>query len=710
MSAEHTALRRLDYRPPDHRVTEVALTFEIHDDGTEVEAALQVHRAEGVAADAPLVLYGVDLEVLGVQVDGAARELRREGEAFLLDGVGGSAETPVEVRTRVRIHPESNTALEGLYRTQAGFFLTQCEPEGFRKITLFPDRPDVLARYQVVLRADKQRYPVLLANGNPTGQRDLDGGRHEATWVDPFPKPSYLFAVVAGDLEHIEQKFETCSGRSVTVRIYTEARNLDQCDHAMDSLLRAMKWDEEAFGLECDLDHYNVVATDDFNMGAMENKGLNIFNSKYVLARPDTATDGDYAGIEGVIGHEYFHNWTGNRVTCRDWFQLSLKEGLTVYRDQLFSAAMGSVPVERIGQVRGLRTAQFAEDAGPQAHPVRPDEVVEINNFYTTTVYEKGAEVVRMYAALLGEEGFRKGFDLYIERHDGEAATCEDFARAMADSSGVDLEQFMLWYSQSGTPAVEVTAIHEPRSGRYTLRFTQSCPPTPGQPTKRPFHIPVAIGLVDSELGELPGTARVVELRKELEEVVFEGVEREPVPSLLRGFSAPVQLRFPYTREELAVLMARDTDPFNRWDAGQRLALDVLLEAIGGSDKVPVAPKQLLDPWRAVLTDGGLDRALRAQALVLPGETYLGDQLAVIDPDRVHDVRRGIRRQLGEALAAPFWEEFRACSDEREYRFDAAAVGKRSFKNTCLAYLVSTGDSERAVTGLPRASSSAART
>ncbi len=482
--------------------------------------------------------------------------------------------------------PQKNTALEGLYKS-SGMFCTQCEAEGFRKITWYLDRPDVMSRFTTTIVADQQRYPVLLSNGNPLVQEQLEDGRHRVRWEDPFAKPAYLFALVAGDLRSIEDQFTTASGRDVALRIYVEAENVDKCDHAMVSLKNAMGWDEEHYGREYDLDIYMIVAVNDFNMGAMENKGLNIFNSKYVLARSDTATDSDFQGIEGVIAHEYFHNWTGNRITCRDWFQLSLKEGLTVFRDQEFSADMGSRGVKRIEDVRLLRAHQFAEDAGPMAHPVRPDSYMEINNFYTLTIYEKGAEVVRMQHNLLGAEDYRKATDLYFQRHDGQAVTTDDFVACMADAGGRDLQQFKRWYSQAGTPELKVTGSYNEQLRHYTLTVEQSTPASPGQPQKAPLHIPLAVGLLDGEGRDISlqlegeavpsGTTRMLELHQAVEYFTFTGIDCAPVPSLLRGFSAPVKLHFDYSNRELIFLMSHDSDGFNRWDAAQSLSQRVIL-------------------------------------------------------------------------------------------------------------------------------------
>ncbi|NJN45457.1 MAG: aminopeptidase N, partial [Candidatus Competibacteraceae bacterium] len=546
------AIHLKDYTPPTFLIDTVNLRFELGEDATFVHSRLSLRRnpESTEAGTASLVLDGQQLELVELRLDGRTltpEHYTVDADQLTLPQVPNSFQ--LEITTR--IYPQNNTALEGLYQS-SGNFCTQCEAEGFRKITYFLDRPDVMAVYTTTVVADKTRYPVLLSNGNCIDSGDLPGGRHWATWHDPFKKPSYLFALVAGHLQRITDTFTTQSGREVALHIYVEPENIDQCDHAMASLKKAMTWDEATFGREYDLDIYMIVAVGDFNMGAMENKGLNVFNTKYVLAKPETATDADYLGIEGVIGHEYFHNWTGNRITCRDWFQLSLKEGLTVFRDQEFTADMSSRAVKRIDDVRILRSAQFPQDAGPMAHPVRPDAYIEINNFYTVTVYNKGAEVIRMMQALLGQDGFRRGMDLYFERHDGQAVTTDDFVQAMEDANGVDWQQFRRWYTQAGTPEITAQGSYDPDTQSYTLTLRQSCPPTPGQDHKKPFHIPVALGLLDSAGRSLPlqlenesapvGDHRVLELREAEQQFRFINVPDSPLPSLLRGFSAPVKL------------------------------------------------------------------------------------------------------------------------------------------------------------------------
>ncbi len=688
-----------DYAPPAYLVETVVLRFELDEEWSEVRATLTCRRRDGVSAATPIVLLGQELELVEFLLDGrslAPEEYRRDAAGLTVAGPG--AAFTLEITTRLR--PQVNTSLEGLYRS-SGNFCTQCEAEGFRKITFFPDRPDVMARYTTTIVAHRGRYPVLLSNGNLIASGELDGGRHFATWEDPYPKPSYLFALVAGDLGRVSDSFVTRSGRAVQLEIYVQHHNLDKCEHAMRSLKNAMRWDEETFGLEYDLDRYMIVAVDDFNMGAMENKGLNIFNSKCILARPETATDDDYDGIEAVVAHEYFHNWTGNRVTCRDWFQLSLKEGLTVFRDQQFSGAMGSAAVQRINDVRVLRGRQFPEDSGPMAHPVRPDSYIEINNFYTVTVYEKGAEVVRMLHTLLGEEGFRRGMDCYVERHDGQAVTCDDFVAAMADANGADLDQFKLWYSQAGTPRLEVRSEYEGAARTCTLTVAQHCPATPGQCEKRPMHIPLAVGMIGLAGEDLPltlagepgpgATTRVLELREPRQVFRFTGVEARPVLSLLRNFSAPVTLDCDHSDQELRFLLAHDRDPFSRWEAGQRYATRLLLALVedARAGRQLALAGGLVDAFGAVLADGRLtDKTYAAQLLTLPGEEYLAEQMAVIDPEAIHAARDFVRRELARALRGELLGVYRSNrDDDGPYRRTAEAAGRRRLRNVALSYL-----------------------
>jgi aminopeptidase N len=698
MSKPLKTIRLADYRPPAFLVEGVALQVELDPVRTLVEAVIELRRNAQAAGDEPLRLDGRGLELLAIELDGRALE----ASAYIIDEEGltiPAAPQACRLMTRVAIDPDGNTALEGLYRA-AGTFCTQCEAQGFRKITFYPDRPDVMARFTVTLIGDPQREPVLLTNGNLVAAGRRDDGRHFATFEDPFPKPSYLFALVAGDLARIDDRYTTLSGRQVTLQIFVEERNRYKCDHAMASLKNAMRWDEQTFGLEYDLDEYKIVAVDDFNMGAMENKGLNVFNSKYVLADPETATDADFQGVEGVIGHEYFHNWTGNRVTCRDWFQLSLKEGLTVFRDQQFSAAMGSAAVKRISDVRLLRSVQFPEDAGPMAHPVRPEAYVEINNFYTATVYNKGAEVIRIYHTLLGAAGFRSGLALYFERHDGQAVTTDDFLAAMADANGRDLSQLKRWYSQAGTPQLEVRSEYDAESAEYHLHVRQSCADTPGQSDQQPFLVPLRVGLLGPDgkdlplrlKGEQPATlgSRVLVVSAAQQSFTFSDIGAEPVPSLLRGFSAPVQLDYPYGREQLTFLFAHDSDPFNRWEAGQRLATELLLEMAANADTE--VPQAFVDAFRAALVDSEADPALRALALTLPGETELAEAMGVADPGAIHAARQGLRRHLAEQLAGEFRSLMATMQERGLYTVDAAAIGRRSLKNLCLAYLTLCGD------------------
>jgi aminopeptidase N len=696
-----TTIYLKDYTPPAFLISDVELDVDLRDAHAIVRATMNVARNPAHPdRKAPLVLDGEELVLEAVAVHGRPVDpaqftadadrlvLRNPPDRFVLE-------------TRVRIEPQKNTKLMGFFASKDGCF-TQCEAEGFRRITYFIDRPDVMARYTTTIHADRARYPVLLSNGNLVAQGEEPGGRHFARWQDPFLKPCYLFAMVAAKLDVLEDRFTTRSGRSARLAIYVEPGKLDQCAFAMDALKRAIRWDEQVFGLELDLDQFMIAAVGDFNMGAMENKGLNIFNTKYILARPDVATDIDYMNIDRVVAHEYFHNWTGNRVTCRDWFQLSLKEGLTVFRDQEYGADTYSRPVQRIQEVRALRAAQFPEDAGPMAHPVRPQSYMEISNFYTATVYEKGAEVVRMIHKLVGAEGFRKGMDLYFARHDGQAVTTDDFVAAMADATGADLAQFKRWYEQAGTPRLEAAADYDRNARTLTLTVKQSCPPTPGQPVKPPFHIPLEVGLVSRSGLDVPlqlegeaaasGTSRVLSLRAAEERFVFVNVTDAPVPSLLRDFSAPVYLRFDYADADLAHLMAHDSDAFNRWEAGQRLATNLMLQAIDA--KRLDVPEAFVAAFGRVLRDGAQDPAFAAEALALPAETVIAEQMAVVDPDAIHATRRNLRRALAEALREPLLATYRALAVPGPYSPDAASSGKRSLRNLCLAYLMEIADDD----------------
>ncbi|WP_313518381.1 aminopeptidase N [Pseudomonas sp.] len=691
-----------DYQAPDYLIDETTLTFELHEDHTLVHAQLVMRRnPEKGAGLPPLVLDGQELELLAVSLDD--RELQA-GDYLLDDSHLTLQPTTAQftVDSTVRIHPESNTALEGLYKS-GSMFCTQCEAEGFRKITYYLDRPDVMSRFTTTVSAEQHHYPVLLSNGNPVASGSEEGGRHWATWEDPFKKPAYLFALVAGDLWCVEDSFTTMSGRDVALRIYVEPENIDKCQHAMDSLKKSMRWDEETYGREYDLDIFMIVAVNDFNMGAMENKGLNIFNSSAVLAKAETATDAAHQRVEAIVAHEYFHNWSGNRVTCRDWFQLSLKEGFTVFRDAGFSSDMNSATVKRIEDVAFLRTHQFAEDSGPMAHSVRPDSFIEISNFYTLTVYEKGSEVVGMIRTLLGADGFRKGSDLYFERHDGQAVTCDDFVKAMEDANGVDLSQFKRWYSQSGTPRLEVGEAYDAAAQRYTLTFRQSCPPTPGQPTKEPFVIPVALGLLDAQGNDLPlrldgeaaagASSRVLSVTEAEQEFVFVDVAAKPLPSLLRGFSAPVKLSFPYDRDQLMFLMQHDSDGFNRWEAGQQLAVQVLQELIGQHQRgeALVLDQRLVQALRSLIEDESLDQAMVAEMLSLPGAAYLGEISEVADIDAIHAAREFARAQIGEALFAPLWRRYQAnreVSRSTPYVAEESHFARRALQNIALSYLM----------------------
>ena len=692
--ATPSPVRLSDYTPPAWLISTVHLDIDIHREGTLVSAALHCTRNPAVAGNRPLILDGADLETLSVKVDGkrlAADKFQLSATQLIL---GARHELPekVLIETRVRLHPDQNTQLSGLYRSRDGYF-TQCEPQGFRRITWFIDRPDVMASYTVTLHADRATFPVLLANGNPIAQGDEPNARHFATWEDPFKKPCYLFALVAGQLDVLRSSYQTASGRSVQLAIYVEPGKLDQCEHAMVALKKAMRWDEKTFGLECDLDHYMIVAVGDFNMGAMENKGLNIFNTKYVLARADIATDVDFENIDRVVAHEYFHNWTGNRVTCRDWFQLSLKEGLTVFRDQEFGADLHSRETARIREVRGLRAAQFPEDAGPMAHPVRPASYLEINNFYTATVYEKGAEVVRMIQTLIGKAAFLRGMKLYFARHDGQAVTCNEFVTAMADASGFDFSQFMIWYRQAGTPRVKAEGHYDATTQCYHLTLTQRCPPSVGQPDKAPTLIPVAVGLLgprgtDFDLGD-DKTTRILHLTQPKQSFVFENIPHAPIPSLLRNFSGPVILEQALSETDLADRLAHDSDPFNRWEAGQQFFGSLILSAAADiANEQPFSwPDSVVDAARQVLVSPHGDPAFIAEALTLPGESTLAEQMAVVDPEALHQARSSLARFLASALENEFAQRYAALAPRESYRPDQISIGRRRLRNLCLGYL-----------------------
>jgi aminopeptidase N len=687
-------VKREDYRAPAFLIKSVELTFDLDPAKTLVASRLQVERHAAAPGEA-LRLHGEDLTLLRVLADGQSVSFRHEGGDLVIDNPPEAPSFLLEIRNTCA--PEKNTELSGLYTSGGGvnpMMCTQCEAEGFRRITYFLDRPDVMAVYTVTIRADKAKYPVLLSNGNLLDQGDLDNGRHYAKWHDPFPKPSYLFALVAGKLVAREQRIRTRGGKDHLLQVYVRPGDLEKTEHAMNSLVASVVWDEARFGLPLDLERFMVVAVEDYNSGAMENKGLNVFNTKYVLASPATATDDDFEGIESVIAHEYFHNWTGNRITCRDWFQLSLKEGLTVFRDQEFSMDMAGSPsaraVKRIQDVRNLRAYQFPEDAGPMAHPVRPDSYQEINNFYTATVYEKGAEVVRMMATLVGREGFRRGMDLYFQRHDGQAVTCDDFAQAIADANpgsalAERLEAFKRWYGQAGTPRVSARGHWDEAAQRYTLTLTQSSEPSPGQPSKQPFVIPVAAGLLAADGRELVAGRQLV-LESAEQRFEFDGITERPVPSLLRGFSAPVRLDDGLTDADRLVLLAHDRDPFNRWEAGQKLMLDRLLAAVA-SGSAPVMDADLEAALRHTLRDTTIDPAFKALVLAAPGETYIAEQLGSIDPQRIHSVREQWRALMAEKLHDDWAEAWNAQQLKEGYAPKPEQMGRRSLANLALAHL-----------------------
>ncbi len=687
---------RKDYRPPDWLIVHTELRFELDESGSRVRARLQLRRnPQGNPAARDLLLdgHGLHLESLAIDdVPCAADAYQVSNDGLLLR----NAPDQFELASSVLIHPEKNTALEGLYRSRT-MFCTQCEAEGFRRITYFLDRPDVLCTFRTTVEADATRYPVLLSNGNDVERGESANGRHWVTWENPFPMPCYLFALVAGDLAQIDDSFTTVSGRTISLRIFTEPENIDRCDHAMDSLKRAMRWDEEVYGREYDLDIFMIVAVNDFNMGAMENKGLNIFNASCVLARPDTATDATFERIESIVAHEYFHNWSGNRVTCRDWFQLSLKEGFTVFRDQAFSADMGSPAVKRIADVGFLRTAQFAEDHGPLAHPVRPDSYMEIANFYTVTVYEKGAEVVRMLHALLGPEAFRRGTDLYFERYDGQAVTCDDFVQALEDASDQDLAQFRHWYAQSGTPRIIASGSYLPGEQAYELTLRQELPATPGQAAeqKKPQVIPVSMALLGADGAETH--SEVLVLREPAQTWRFDGCAEAPVVSLLRGFSAPVKLEYSYTPAELAFLMAHDQDGFARWEAGQQLAAQVLQHWIDGRDADAEPGLQLWlsaaqDSLEQACSNASIDHAMLAQLLMIPSTAFLFEQQQEIDPQRVFAARERMLDCLAGSHEALLLRCYSELHSAEPYAYTAAQVGRRALRNLCLGLLLRTSN------------------
>lgn len=710
-----------DYTVPAFLIEKTDLHFDLEETQARVTSRLLIRRNPDLEGNDEEVLQldGQDMVLESLSIDGkalTAGDYDIADESLTIKALSAFASKSLDkgflLECITLIKPQENTSLEGLYKSRT-MFCTQCEAEGFRKITYYLDRPDVMSVFTTTIVANKQRYPVLLSNGNGIARGDLDNGRHWVSWEDPFRKPCYLFALVAGDLKHIEDTFSTCTQRDISLRIFVEEKDLDKCDHAMASLKHAMRWDEEVYGREYDLDTFMIVAVDDFNMGAMENKGLNIFNTSCVLANPATTTDLAFQRVEAVVAHEYFHNWSGNRVTCRDWFQLSLKEGFTVFRDAEFSADMGSRSVKRVEDVSFLRTAQFAEDAGPMAHPVRPDSYMEISNFYTLTIYEKGAEVVRMIRELLGPDNFRAGSDLYFERHDGQAVTTEDFVCAMEYASGKDLTQFRRWYTQAGTPQLKVSDNYDASAQTYELLIRQSCPPTPEQSHKAPFHIPVRMGLLDTAGNQLPlelageqgaaspaPTERVLDVTREVQSFVFKGVSSKPVPSLLRGFSAPVKLQFNYSRDDLLFIMTRDSDGFNRWSAAQDLAVAVIQEMLAQyqAGQQPQIDARLTnavgDVLRSAVADargaGELDQAMLAQLLSLPSEAYLGELSDEIDVDGIHAVRGMLADTLATTHTAAFAELYTLCQSDAPYSPDAGSIARRALKNCCLAYLVRT--------------------
>jgi len=681
-STNPTTVYLTDYRTPDFLVPTLSLKAELDSEATTITATTVFERQGG--GDAPLVLNGEKLTLEYLKVDGLlvdAADYTLTSETLTINNVPDKFS--LEVQTTLQ--PRSNTELSGLFQS-SGNFCTQCEAEGFRRITYFPDRPDVLSVYDVTIVANKASCPVLLSNGNPQARGDNGDGTHWAKWHDPHPKPSYLFALVAGDLKHISDQYQTLSGKRVELNIYTQSHNIEKCQHAMESLKNSMQWDEKVYGREYDLDIYNIVAVDDFNMGAMENKGLNIFNSKYVLANQQSATDSDYEGIESVIGHEYFHNWSGNRVTCRDWFQLSLKEGFTVFRDQEFSADMGSRSVKRIRDVQVLRAHQFKEDAGPMSHPVRPDSYQEINNFYTVTIYEKGAEVIRMMHSLVGAEGFRLGTDLYFDAYDGQAVTTEDFVKSIEQANNIDLTQFRLWYTQSGTPEVKLNQRFE--EGILYLEFSQSCPPTPGQSNKKPFHIPIAIALFALNGEKLLETTLVLNQGSQVFE--FENLNSKPLVSLLRDFSAPVKLLTEQSDQELAGLIEFDDNGFSRWEAMQRLSLSVILPAVEMGNISELAYQNLLRAMQSLISSNPSDKAVFAEMLTLPSSAYIAEQCLPINPQRISRIREECVSRLARDLESQFHALYANNNQRSGFSLDAEAVAERALKNRALSYLVAT--------------------
>ncbi|MFD2229025.1 aminopeptidase N [Alkalimarinus sediminis] len=697
-----------DYKKPPFLIDETVLHFDLSEQGATVKSRLSIRRnPDADTAPQDLYLDGVDLELAAIAIDGV--ELSGSGYELIAEGlrvIDVADNFLLECETRIK--PHENTCLEGLYKSSS-MFCTQCEAEGFRRITYYLDRPDVMSRFTTTIVADKNLYPILLSNGNQVERGDLDADRHFVTWEDPFRKPCYLFALVAGDLLNIDDEYTTMSGRKVALRMFVEPQNKDKCSHALNSLKASMKWDEEVYGREYDLDIFMIVAVDDFNMGAMENKGLNIFNSSCVLAKPDTATDATYQRIEAIVAHEYFHNWSGNRVTCRDWFQLSLKEGFTVFRDAEFSADMNSRTVKRIEDVNLLRTAQFAEDAGPMSHPVRPASFIEISNFYTLTIYEKGAEVVGMIYRLLGAELFRKGSDLYFERHDGQAVTTDDFVQAMQDASGKDLTQFKRWYDLAGTPVIAVDYEYDQDGQTFTLKLSQSCPSTAGDVVEKPFHIPFSFALLDNNGCNIPliqdddavfanaPTELVLDFVKTEQIFTFQHIEKRPIPSLLRGFSAPVRIKNTYSRDELLFLMSNETDGFNRWDAGQKLAVEIIREVAESYAQGAelTVDQRLIEAYRGLLVSESIDKALLSKMLLLPTESYLIELSETANVDAIHHARNFVRDTVAKALKSELLKCYQDNLEaETAYSADFRSIAKRSLKNIALGLLLSIGDAE----------------
>ena len=684
-----------DYKVPEFLIDKTNLVFDLNEDYCRVNSSLTIRRnPDSQSSSASLFLDGgKDLDLQQIEIDGCLLtedKYQRTEEGLIINQVSDNAVISIEVL----IKPHLNTTMMGLYKSRT-MYCTQCEAEGFRNITFYLDRPDVMSEFTTKLIADKHQFPVLLSNGNPLDQGELDHGRHFVTWHDPFKKPAYLFALVAGNLSVVEDSFITCSNREILLQIFVEPKDLNKCDHAMLSLKNSMRWDEETYGREYDLNRFMIVAVDDFNMGAMENKGLNIFNTSAVLANPKTTTDAAFQRVEGIVAHEYFHNWSGNRVTCRDWFQLSLKEGFTVYRDSQFSADMNSPVVKRIEDVVYLRTHQFAEDAGPMSHPVQPDAYMEINNFYTLTVYEKGAEVVGMIHSLLGDEKFRQGSDLYFSRHDGQAVTIEEFVSAMEEVSDIDLKQFRLWYKQSGTPVVNVQSSYDAEAKTYSLSFSQSCPETPGQSHKKPFVIPIKLGLVDADGQDMPLNSNgdqtmVFPLSEQQQTLVFDNILQQPVPSLLRDFSAPVKLNYAYSSDHLAHLMAHDSDGFNRWDAGQKLSLSALQRLIDDviAERELVMDSQLIQVFEGLLLNQSLDPAMVNLMLQLPSEAQLHEQADIIYVQAIHQAREFARQAIANALQNTLVETYHRLTENQDYAPEAEQIGRRALRNCVLGYLM----------------------